>query len=308
MLTRRRCVQSLLLASPVLKAAPLPGSVLVHEHILVDFTPAATFKPYRYDRDEVVRAARPHLEAVRKLGCRRLQECTPNWLGRDPILLRTLADLTGVEIWTNTGLYAARDRQHLPDYAVQESAEQLARRFEREARQGVEGLKPRFIKIGVNGGPLHPLDRKIVEAAALAARETGLTIAAHTGDGKAAREELEVVTARKVPARQFVWVHAQSEKDQTVHEELARAGAWVEFDGVGPQSLDWHRRCVTHLGEKGLLGRVLVSHDAGWYHVGEPGGGTYRGYTTVYDELLPALKPEWGRMLLVENPVAAFGK
>jgi len=39
-----------------------------------------------------------------------------------------------------------------------------------------------------------------------------------------------------------------------------------------------------------LLGRVLRSHDAGWYHVGEPGGGTFRPDDTLFTEFLPALR------------------
>ena len=67
-----------------------PASVLVHEHVLVDFVGADQIRPGRYDRGEVIRIALPKLEEVRKLGCRRLLECTPNFLGRDPELLARL--------------------------------------------------------------------------------------------------------------------------------------------------------------------------------------------------------------------------
>ena len=40
----------------------------------------------------------------------------------------------------------------------------------------------------------------------------------------------------------------------------------------------------------GLLDRVLLSHDAGWYSVGEPRGGTVRGFQTLFTEFLTALK------------------
>ena len=60
---------------------------------------------------------------------------------------------------------------------------------------------------------------------------------------------------------------------------------------------------------QGLLGRVLVSHDAGWYRVGEPGGGQFRPFDTLFTEFIPGLKPAGFadaeiRQLLVENPVA----
>lgn len=281
-----------------------PASVLVHEHVLVDFAGADQIRPGRYDRDEVFRIARPKLEEVRRLGCRRLLECTPNFLGRDPELLARLSDAVGIEIWSNTGLYGAADHKFVPSFARSESAAQLAKRWIAETG---EAWRPRFIKIGVNRGPLDELDRKLVRAAAITSRETGLTIASHTGDGAAAVEQLEIVTAERVRPEKFVWVHAQNEPDHSLHERVARAGAWVEFDGIGPKTVEFHLECVRFLAAKGLLKRTLVSQDSGWYHVGEPGGGEFRGYTYLYINFLPRLEPAEVAMLMWENPRAAFG-
>src|SRR5215471_107202 len=169
--------------------ADKPPSVLVHEHVLVDFVGAHQIRPGRYDRDEVFRIALPKLEEVRRLGCRRLLECTPNFLGRDPELLARLADAVGIEIWSNTGLYGAGNHKFVPAFARSETAAQLAKRWIAETRMA---WRPRFIKIGVNRGPLDELDRKLIRAAAITSRETGLTIASHTGDGAAVVEQLEV--------------------------------------------------------------------------------------------------------------------
>jgi phosphotriesterase-related protein len=234
-------------------------------------------------------------------------ECTPSYIGRDARLLRRLSNAVGIEIWTNTGLYGAANHRYVPAFAREESAEQLARRWIAETRNGIDGVKPRFIKTGVNRGPLHEMDHKLVRAAALCSRETGLTIASHTGDGKAALEQIEILSAAGVKASKLVWVHAQNEKDHSIHERAARAGAWVEFDGIGPKSADWHLECVRSMSEKGLIGSVLISQDAGWYHVGEPGGGTYRGYTYLYTDFAPRLDARWVKPLLVDNPERAFG-
>jgi phosphotriesterase-related protein len=293
-----------LLAAPALPR----GTVLVHEHVIVDFIGADQIRPGRYDRDEVFRSAKPKLEEVKALGCRRLLECTPNFIGRDAALLRRLSDDIGIEIWTNTGIYGAANHKYVPSFAREETAEQLARRWIEEARRGIDGVKPRFIKTGVNRGPLHELDRKLVQAAALCSRETGFPIASHTGDGKAAVEELEIIASARVQPSKFVWVHAQNEKDHAIHEQVARTGAWVEFDGIGPKSADWHFACVRFMEQKGLLGQTLVSQDAGWYHVGELGGGNYRGYTYLYTDFAPRLEAAAVKRLLVDNPVRAFGR
>src|SRR5216683_1353972 len=275
------------------------ASVLVHEHVLVDFVGADQIRPGRYDRDEVFRIARPKLEEVRRLGCRRLLECTPNFLGRDPELLARLSDATGIEIWSNTGLYGAGNHKFVTAFARSETAAQLATRWITETR---EAWRPRFIKIGVNRAPLDEIDRKLVRGAAITSRETALTIASHTGDGAAAVEQLEIVTAERVNPAKFVWVHAQNERNHELHEKVARAGAWVEFDGIGPKTIEVHLECVRFLAAKGLLKRTLVSQDSGWYHVGEPSGGEFRGYTYLYAHFLRRLKPAEVHTLMWENP------
>ncbi len=285
----------------------LSGSVLVHEHILVDF--GGVKNPSKYDRGEVIRRARPHLEELKKYGCMRLLECTPQGLGRDPLLMKILADQTGLEIWTNTGVYGAANRSGVPEWAWQENPHQLAKRFIAEWKKGVDGVRPRFIKTAVNGFPLEELDRRLIEAAAITSVETGMTIASHTnGGGRAAEAQLAILDRTKCPPSRFVWVHAQGERDHAYHERVARAGAWVEFDGIGPKTAQWHRECVQFMQAQGLLGRTLVSQDAGWYHAEIPGGGEYRGYTFIYTDFLPEFPEEIRRQLLVDNPRAAFGK
>jgi phosphotriesterase-related protein len=284
-------------------ARPRP-SILVHEHVLVDFAGANEIGPGRYDRDAVFRIARPKLEQVQRLGCRRLLECTPNYLGRDSELLARLSDAAGLEIWSNTGLYGAGEHKFVPAFARTESAGQLAKRWIAESR---EPWRPRFIKIGVNRAPLDEIDRKLVQAAAITSRDTGFTIASHTGDGAAALEQLDIVAARGVSPGKFVWVHAQNEPDHGIHEKVARAGAWVEFDGIGPRTAAFHLECVRFMAAKGLLNRTLLSQDSGWYHVGEPGGGDFRGYAYVYTDFLPRLEPAEVPVLMWENPRAAFG-
>src|SRR4029453_8387301 len=97
--------------------------------------------------------------------------------------------------------------------------------------------------------PLSEVDAKLVRAAARTAHTTGLPIASHTTTGAAAMAELDLLDRAGVPAK---------------------AGAWVEFDGLSDTTVERHVELVRRMKTEGLLGRVLVSHDAGWFHVGEP--------------------------------------
>lgn len=289
------------------------GPTLVHEHVLVDFIGADQVDPSRYDADQVFAVALPHLEAVKKRGFRTLFEATPAYLGRDPALLRRLAEASGLQIVTNTGYYGAAKDKHVPPQAYREAPEQLAARWTREFREGIDGtgVRPGFLKIGVDAGPLSHIDRKLVDAGALCHLETGLTIGVHTGNGEAALDVLATLEGRGVAPSAYVWIHAQNEKDRDIHVRAAEAGTWVEFDGVGWGSLDGHLEAVTDLAGRGLLHKVLISQDAGWYHVGEPGGGTYKPHTALFDDFLPALRKRGltdddVETLLVRNPARAF--
>jgi phosphotriesterase-related protein len=109
----------------------------------------------------------------------------------------------------------------------------------------------------------------------------------------------------------WIWVHAQAEDDSTVHVRAARSGAWISFDGLAPDNVERYVAWVAFMKSEGLLGRVLVSHDAGWYHVGEPGGGTFRPYDTLFTEFLPALEgvgftDDELRQLTTVNPAEAL--
>src|SRR3982750_1423343 len=117
------------------------GSVLIHEHILVDFIGADKVSPGRYNTGEVLRTALPKLEALRNAGCSTLVDCTPEFLGRDVALLRRISEASGLHILTNTGYYGANGGKHLPSYALEETAEQLAARWSAEVRNGIDGTK-----------------------------------------------------------------------------------------------------------------------------------------------------------------------
>ena len=290
------------------------GRALCHEHVLVDFIGAAQASRSRYDPEAVIRVARPHLQAVVAAGVTTFFECTPAYLARDPALLRRLSEITGLHLVTNTGLYGAADDRFLPPYAHAETAEQLAARWIAEAREGIDGtgIKPGFIKTAVDRTPvLSAIDRKLIVAAALTHRATGLTIAVHTGAGPGG-EILAVLREQGVQPQAMIWAHAQNAPE---HELIAAAaaGAWISLDGLNPVSLARHAAALTALKRAGRLDRVLLSHDAGWFDPAKPDGGVYRGHTLLFTEFMPHLlkhgfTAEELEGVLTANVAQAFGQ
>ena len=299
------------------------GRTLVHEHVLLDFVGAAKLAPGRYSRDEAFAVIRPHLIEAGAAGVTTLVDATPEHLGRDVVLLRRLSASTGVHIVASTGIYAARGEQYVPGYARIETAEQLARRFAREIERGIgaTGIRAGVIKTGVNpksDAPLREIEKKIAKAAALAHLATGAAVECHTDQGHAAIQQLEIFAAAKAPPGAFIWIHAHEEKDHAFRLRVARGGGWVDLDGVrtgrlsNPHtSLDWHIECLGRLKQAGLLDRVLLSQDAGWFQVGEPRGGPFHPYTFLLMTFLPMMRAsgfsdaEIDR-LLIRNPAMAL--
>lgn len=211
------------------------GKALVHEHFLVDFIGADLTTYQRWDKASVVRKVLPYLKEVKQHGIKTIFDCTPAFLGRDVELLKMLAENSGLQLVTNTGYYGAVNNKYLPPHAFTDTAEQLADRWISEFEKGIEGtkVKPGFIKISVNEGPLSSLHQKLIRAAAITHLATGLTICSHTGPAEAALEQIEILKNNGVDPSAFVWVHAQAEKDRIYYKQVATKKGWISLDGIG---------------------------------------------------------------------------
>lgn len=295
------------------------GRTLIHEHVVVDFIGAAGTSPERYDHELAFQTALPHFQKLHARGIHSLVECTPRYIGRDVLLLQRLSRASGVQILTTTGWYAAVDHRFLPPEAAIESAEEIAARWLKECQDGIEGtgIRPGFLKLGTGNGPLPPVDAKLVRAAARVHRETGLTIAIHTGDGVAALDEIRLLGEEGVAPRALIWVHAMNDPGP-IQIQAAQLGAWISLDGYSlaahnvlrfPNFLAAHR-------ETGTLNRVLLSHDDGWAVDGDAptgnqltlfGNGNPAPYESIFTRLLPDLRSRGFSeaqidQMLVSNP------
>lgn len=285
---------------------------LSHEHILVDFIGADSINPADWNRDAVVQTILPYLSAITKQGVDYFVDATPNYLGRDVVLLEQLAKETGLKIMTNTGLYGARNNQHIPQFALNKTPEGLAKMWIEEFQFGINQttIKPGFIKIGVdNQNPLESIDAKLVKAAAITHLETGLTIASHTGKAAAMWPQLAILQQMDVAPNAFIWVHAQNESNHEEYVKAAKMGCWISLDGFGWETEN-HIEKLLFAKEKGILDHILIAHDAGWFDP-QRQQQTIKPYTNIFDTVIPQLY-ELGfstqeiNMLIKYNPAKAF--
>jgi phosphotriesterase-related protein len=298
------------------------GKTLEHEHVLVDFIGADSTGYFRWDKEEVIEKALPFIMAAKEKGLETFIECTPAYLGRDPLLLKELSEKSGVKFITNTGYYGARSNLFLPQSFDVSDASQIAEFWIKEFENGIEetGVRPGFIKIGVDpDDSLSAEHLKIIKAAAIAHLKTGLQSASHTGPDNPAFEQIKVLKSNGVDPSAFIWVHAQNGSIEG-NIEAAREGAWISLDNVRPGTgrdntgqgnINWYCNRIVELKKEGLLNKVLISHDSGWYDPAKPEGGEYNGYTIIFDSLLPALRTSGLteneiNQIIVKNPREAF--
>lgn len=303
---------------------PIPASqmgiTLSHEHVLVDFIGADSTGYHRWDKQEVLKKVLPFLAEIQEHQVSTLVECTPAYIGRDPLLLKELSLQTGMQMLTNTGYYGAHNNHFIPAEFYHMTAEELSRIWVDEFENGIEGsgVKPGFIKIGVDGNDALSMEhKKIITAAAMAHQHTGLVIASHTGPDAPAFEQISILQSHDIDPSAFIWVHAQGGSLEG-NLRAAALGTWISLDNInlniqsGSQyDVQWYAARIQELKNAGYLNQVLISHDAGWYKPGEADGGTFRGFTGIFTDLIPALK-ELGfseediHVLLEVNPGNAF--
>ncbi|MEK7720554.1 MAG: phosphotriesterase [Bacteroidota bacterium] len=292
------------------------GITLPHEHVLFDLAMIDSIGFHKYNKDSVIRRMLPLFEELKPFKVQTFVDGTPEFMGRDPKLLADLSRKTGINIITNVGWYAADNGRHLPREIKDMSAEEIALIWIGEAKNGIgnTGIKPGVISIAIDSIGLSENDKKLVAAACITHLETGLTIMSHTGAAAGAYAQLKILEKYGVDPSAFIWLHAMEEASRSKVLTIAEKGVWIAFDGVMPEMEPSVRisEMVKYMKSIRRLDHVLLSHDAGGYQPGLPGGGNFRSYSELFGSfklllLSEGITQEELNQMEVKNPAAAFG-
>lgn len=295
-------------------AADALGLILPHEHIFVDLGPIAARSYLTADGDEVVRVMLPHVQAAQAAGVTALVECTPEGVGRRVDIVAAVSAAAAFPVVVATGIYR---EPWVPDWAHAASEAELTAWLVRELTEGVAatGVRAAWIKLSAGDDGITPVEAKILRAAAQAGRATGALIGSHTIRGRVVRDQLDIIEAAGYRADRFLWIHTQAEPDFALHLEMARRGAWLEYDAIGSDAFPdaWFITHIQRLLDAGFGDKLLLSHDRGWYDPSKPHGGTQLPYTYLSTTFLPALRASGVNettitQLTVHNPWRAFAR
>ncbi len=137
-----------------------------------------------------------------------------------------------------------------------------------------------------------------------------LLIVSHTGSWETARAQVDLLKLNQASPENFVWVHAQNEKNFENYRIASQEGVWISLDGI-VWDVEGHLERLVFIRDHIGLEKILISHDAGWYSPGEQDQGSFKGYTSLFDNLVPLLfENDFTQAdidkLLIENPKKAF--
>src|SRR3954466_9345324 len=160
-------------------AASELGKTLIHEHFRGRDEAVAHQWPHVYDEDEEWRLSIEQANAVKEHGVATIVEPTGRLLGRNVDLLRRIAEETGLNIVSCTGIYTY---DHLPHFFENRDADAMAELFVHDIEQGIQGtdIKAAFIKCAADAPGVTENIEKVHRAAARASKQTGAPISGIT--------------------------------------------------------------------------------------------------------------------------------
>ena len=281
------------------------GRTLVHEHLLIGYPgwQMDALAP-RVERGEALRRAIDEMHRLRSFGvCTFLDPC-PMDLGRDVEFMAEVAQASGMRIICTTGAYF--EEQGLTYTFRNLPLDDIAAIYEKELTEGIgeTGIRAGLIKIATGAHHVSDYERKLLVAAARAAKRCDVPLISHTQEGSCGREPIEIVQAEGVPAHRILVGHSDGIDDPAYHRRIAGEGAYLGFDRLGITVIlpdEVRVKNIASLVRDGLGKHVCLSHDS---NCGAWLGRPIFGPGQVIDAaLIPQMMPQWTATHLFERVI-----
>lgn len=264
------------------------GFILPHEHILVD-----TYDVRRSSEGVLLEIETMTNEVMdyKNFGGMTLVDQTTYGLHPDPTGLKRISEKTGVHIIAGTGFY---HQQYYPDWLDDWSVKKIAKRMEGHITEGFPGTE---IKAGIMGelGTHHreikPNEKKVLQAAAIVQKETGIPIATHALFTEIGIEQLNILEEAGADLDITVIGHCDTNRDINYSRKLLQRGVSIAYDAVGQldkQRDELRAATLATLISEGWIEKLLISCDiASRSRLVIHGGEGYKYLTTKF---IPILK------------------
>jgi predicted metal-dependent phosphotriesterase family hydrolase len=215
------------------------GFTDAHEHLILDKDYVLKLNPgFRLDS---VEKTIQEVRSFMAVGGRAAVEMTCLCFGRNVKKMAEVARQTDFHIVASTGF-------HRPQYYMDShwrffyDEDQLARLLIDEIDQGMDqnqyngpiidrtDARAGVIKIATGYYVIKPEDERVIRAAAIAHRETGIPIFTHTEEGTLGLEQVEMLGSLGVAPTHITVGHYDRNPDFYLHDQLAKTGCFLQYD------------------------------------------------------------------------------
>ncbi len=243
------------------------GATLVHEHVMCGAAGGTrSLAALAGGRDALVATSVEALRDARAAGVRTIVDATPFDLGRDVELLAEVSRLSDVTIIAATGHWL-RPSVMMENRTITE----LADLFIADLATGADGTTIRcgVMKVASEEG-ITDFERRVLEAVAIAHRETGAPIITHAAvRNRIGEAQADVFDALGVPPERVVIGHSDDTADLGYLTGLASRGYRIGMDRLpcgalpeyGGRTVEDRIEMIVRLIDAGYGDRIVVSHD-----------------------------------------------
>ena len=284
------------------------GYTLMHEHVTIDLSGVKGDEDCRLDcLDETI-------EEFRRLyafGVRNILDVTNLGMGRNVEYVRKVSEKTGIHILTATGFYK---EPFFPDYVYTKSVQELAQIMEMELNAGLKEATGCDIHAAVIGefgtgkNRMTPTEKKVFDAAAIAAKKTGARVTTHTTLGTFGEEQADYLISHGVKPENIIIGHMDLSQNMDIIFSVLKKGVNIGFDTIGKTNYcpdAFRAEALRQIAKNEMLSQVVLSMDiTRKSHLSYRGG---IGYSYLFEKFIPLLLKEGFTqaqidMLLKENP------
>lgn len=280
------------------------GKTMCHEHFIINLDKV------RHDgisMIETVDEVLPEIKMMMDLGVEAAIEVTTIDLERDVLKLKEICEKTGLKMVCSTGYYLS---QFHPEWLDNATVEEIAEVYIKDLTEGIDGtdIKAGIIaEIASSPKEFVGHEKKILQAAGLAASKVGCAVSTHTGRFTAI-ETIETLLSYGMNPDKIILGHQDLIDDSEYHLSLLKYGINIAFDTCGKVNYmkdEIRAENMMKIIRAGYGDHIMVSDDVSRRTYFVSHGGV--GYLAAYKTVLPLLK-EYGateediRKITTDNP------
>lgn len=280
--------------------------ILSHEHICCYSEYLNMMSKVYLDKNALIKSSADILKRMKgKYGVGLFFDCTPVNIGRDIPMLKSISQLSDVDIVCSTGFYY-NDEPILNCM----SAETLADFITEDANNVCAGI----IKTAVEYETVSDFNRKLLKASAIAQNKTGLPIILHTNaNNKNGLKAVEILLSCGISPNKIAVGHLSDTDDTEYIKIFANLGCYVALDRMyGNKTEEYVTakiRQITALCDGGYAEQLLLSHDDSVFQgfsdkpqIKEP------RWSYMFEHILPRLDKTVADKIASQNPLKLLNR